>query len=92
MFNTVLFILQNRFMPDIEQLSVFRHCIRMFANLCCRFAACAAKKLAECAKESQRWEENVNWQIQGCNVIASHLDTLHATVGKSLHLDIDVDS
>jgi len=64
----------------------------MFANLCRRYAACAAKKLAECAKESLRWEENVNWQIQGCNVVASHLDTLHATVDKSLYLDMDVDN
>jgi len=29
----------------------------------------------------------LNWQIQGCNVVASHLDNLHASVGKPLHLD-----
>ena len=74
-------------MPDIEQVIVFRHCTRMYANLCRRYAACAAKKLAECARESRRWEENLNWQIQGCNVVVSHLDNLHATVGKPLHLD-----
>ena len=74
-------------MPDIEQVIVFRHCTRMYANLCRRYAACAAKKLAECARESRRWEENLNWQIQGCTVVASHLDNLHATVGKPLHLD-----
>ena len=87
MFNTVFFILQNRFIPDIEQVSVFRHCIRMFANLCRRYVTCAAKNLAECAMESRRWLENLNWQIQGCNVVASRFDNLHATVGKSLHLD-----
>ena len=59
----------------------------MYTNLCRRYAACAAKKLAKCASESQRWEENLNWQIQGCTVVASHLDNLHATVGKPLHLD-----
>jgi len=74
-------------MPHIEQVTVFRHCIRMFANLCRRYAACAAKRLAECARESRRWQENLNWQIQGCIVVASHLDNLHATVGKPLHLD-----
>ena len=74
-------------MPDIEQVIVFRHCTRMYANLRRRYAACAAKKLTECARESQRWEENLNWQIQGCTVVASHLDNLHATVGKPLHLD-----
>jgi len=79
--------LQNKFMPDIEQVTVFRHCIRMFANLCRRYAACAAKKLAECARESRRWQENLNWQIQGCTVVASHLYNLHATVDKPLHLD-----
>jgi len=73
-------------MPDIEQVIVFRHGTRMYANLCRRYAACAAKKLAECARESRRWE-NLNWQIQGCNVVASHLDNLHASVGKPLHLD-----
>jgi len=74
-------------MPDIEQVIVFRQCTRMYANLCRRYAACAAKKLAECARESWRWEENLNWHIQGCTVVASHLDNLHATVGKPLHLD-----
>jgi len=74
-------------MPDIEQVIVFRHCTRMYANLYRRYAACAAKKLAECARESWRWEENLNWQIQGCNVVASYLDNLHATLGKPLHLD-----
>jgi len=74
-------------MPDIEQVIVFRHCTRMYANQCRRYAACAAKKLAECARESRRWEENLNWQIQGCNVVASYLDNLHANVGKPLHLD-----
>jgi len=74
-------------MPDIEQVIVFRQYTRMYANLCRRYAACAAKKLAECAKESRRWEENLNRQIQGCTVVASHLDNLHATVGKPLHLD-----
>ena len=74
-------------MPDIEQVIVFRHCTRMHANLCRRYTACAAKKLAEFARESQRWEENLNWQIQGCTFVASHLDNLHATVGKRLHLD-----
>ena len=74
-------------MPDLDQLIVFRHCTRMYANLCRRYATCAAKKLAECAKESRRWEDDLNWQIQDCNVVASHLDNLHASVGKSLHLD-----
>ena len=74
-------------MPDIEQVIVFRHCTRMYANLCRRYAACAAKKLAECAREPRCWEENLNWQIQGCTVVASHLDKLHATVGNPLHLD-----
>jgi len=74
-------------MPDIEQVIVFRHCTRMYANQCRRYAACAAKKLAECARESRRWEENLNWQIKGCTVVASHLDNLHAIVGKPLHLD-----
>jgi len=74
-------------MPDIEQVTVFRHCIRMFANLCRRYAACAAKKLTECARESRRWQENLNWQIQGCTVVASHLDNLHATAGRPLHLN-----
>jgi len=69
-------------MPDIEQVIVFRHCTRMYTNLCRRYAACAAKKLAECARESRRWEENLNWQIQGCTVVASHLDNLHASVSK----------
>ena len=71
----------------MEQVIVFRHCTRMYANLCRRYAACAAKKLAECARESRRWQENLNSQIQDCTVIASHLDNLHATVGKPLHLD-----
>ena len=71
-------------MPDIEKVTVFRHCIRMFANLRRRYAA---KKLAECARESRRWQENLNWQIQGCTVVATHLDNLHATVGRPLHLD-----
>ena len=74
-------------MPDIEQVIVFRHWTRMYANLCRRYAACAAKKLAECARESRRWEENLNWQIHVCTVVASHLDNLHATVGKPFHLD-----
>ena len=74
-------------MPDIDQVIVFRHCTRMYANLCRRYAACAAKQLAECGRESRRWEENLNWQIQGCTVVASHLDNLHAIVGKPLHLD-----
>ena len=74
-------------MPDIEQVIVFRHCTRMYANLYRRYAACAAKKLAECARESRRWEKNLNWQIQGCTVVASHLDNLYATVDKPLHLD-----
>jgi len=74
-------------MPDIEQVTVLRHCIRMFANLCRRYAARAAKKLAECARESRSWQENLNWQIQGCTVVASHLDNLHASVDKPLHLD-----
>ena len=74
-------------MPDIEQVIVFRHCTRMYANLCGHYAACAAKKLAECSRESRRLEENLNWQIQGCTVVTSHLDNLHATVGKPLHLD-----
>jgi len=73
-------------MPDIEQVTVFRHCIRIFASLCRRYAACAAKKLAECARKSRRWQENLNWQIQGCTVVASRLDNLHATVGGPLHL------
>jgi len=83
----LLCFLQNKFMPDIEQVLVFRHCTRMYANLCRRYATFAAKKLAECARESRRWEENLNWQIQGCTVVALHLDNLHATVGKPLHLD-----
>ena len=58
----------------------------MYANLFRRYAACPANKLAECARESQHWE-NLNWQIQGCTVVASHSDNLHATVGKPLHLD-----
>jgi len=87
MFNTVFFILQNRFMPDIEQVILFRHCTRTSANRCRRFAAFAAKKLAGCARESRRLEEDLNWPIQGCNV-ASHLDNLHATVGEPLRLDI----
>ena len=58
----------------------------MYANLFRRYAACPANKLAECARESQHWE-NLNWQIQGCTVVASHLDNLHATVGKPLHLN-----
>ena len=74
-------------MPDIAQVIVFCHCTRMHANLCQRYAACSAKTLAECARESRRWKENLNWQIQGCTVVASHLDELHATVGKPLHLD-----
>jgi len=74
-------------MPDIEQVIVFGHCTRMYANLCQRYAACAAKKLAECARESRRWEENLNWHIQRCTVVASHLDNLHASLGKPLHLD-----
>jgi len=74
-------------MPDIEQVIVFRYCTRMYANLCRRYAAWAAKKLANCARESRRWEENLNWQIQGCTIVASHLDNLHATVGKPLHRD-----
>jgi len=74
-------------MPDIEQVIVFRHCTRMYANLCRHYAECAVKKLAECARESQRWEENLNWQIQGCTVVGTHLDNLHATVGKPLNLD-----
>jgi len=74
-------------MPDIKQVIVFRHCTRMYANLCRCYAAWAAKELAECARESRRWEENLNWQIQGCTVVASHLDNFHATVGKPLHLD-----
>jgi len=74
-------------MPDLDQVIVFRHGTRMYANLCRRYATCAAKKLAECARESRRWEEELNWQIQGCNVVASHLDNLHASVGKPLHLD-----
>ena len=74
-------------MPDIEQVIVFRHCTRMYANLCRRYAACAAKKLAECARGSWRWQENLNWQIQGCTVVASHLDNVHASVGKPMHLD-----
>jgi len=83
----LLCFLQNKFIPDIEQVTVFRHGIRMFANLCRHYAACAAKKLAECAWGARRWEENLNWQIQGCTVVASHLDNLHATAGKPLHLD-----
>ena len=59
----------------------------MFANLCRRHAACSAKKLAERARESRRWQENLKWQIQDCTIVASHLDNLHATVGKPLHLD-----
>jgi len=74
-------------MPDIEQVIVFHHCIRMYANLCRRYAACVAMKLAECARESQRWQENLNWHIQGCTVVASHLDNLHVTVGKPLYFD-----
>jgi len=74
-------------MPDLDQVIVFRHGTRMYANLCRRYATCAAKKLAECARESRRWEEDLNWQIQGCNVVASHLDNLHASVRKPLHLD-----
>jgi len=50
-------------MPDIEQVTVFHHCIRVFANLCRRYAACAAKKLAERARESRHWQESLNWQI-----------------------------
>jgi len=30
---------------------------------------------------------DLNWQIHGCTVVASHLDNLHAAVGKPLHLD-----
>jgi len=66
-------------MPDIEQVIVFRHCTGTYANLCRRYAVCAAKKLAECERELWRWEENLNWQNQGCTVVASHLDNLHAT-------------
>jgi len=79
--------LQSKFMPDIEQVTVFCHCIWVFANLGQRYAACAAKNLAECAREVRRWQVNLNWQIQGSTVFASHLDTLHATVGRYLHLD-----
>ena len=43
MFDTVFFILQNRFMPDIEQVIVFRHCTRMYANRCRRCAAKAGR-------------------------------------------------
>jgi len=30
-------------MQDLDQVTVFRHCTRMYANLCPRYATCAAK-------------------------------------------------
>jgi len=48
---------------------------------------CAAKTLRERATEMRRWPEDPNWQIQGYNVVATHRDNLHHTIGRHLHLD-----
>ena len=74
-------------MPDIDQITAFRHCLRLFSNLCRRYAACAAKRLAERARETRRWPENLNWQTQGCTVVATHTDNLYQTIGRPSHLD-----
>ena len=75
-------------MPDIEQVIVICHCTRMYANLCPRYAACAAKKRAECSRESRRWGRTWTGKSRAVPLLLHiHIHNLHATVGKPLHRD-----
>ena len=74
-------------MPDLDQVIVSvtaLECTQTYVDVMLRVLRKSWQNVRGSRGAGRR---TLNWQIQGCNVVASHLDNLHASVGKPLHLD-----